>query len=366
MAFPDSYETATVEAVETVEIPQHRPPAVVAHSTPSRADTVSALLPHAPRERDFGKLADQAKRIGERLGAIVTGDGSSKAIYSFPAGQGRIEGPTVWLIGALWQEYGHVVVDSEVREERGGRVAITTSIVDRINGTAYRREHHTALAPAPARFAKKADQVERWATMQLQSAISKAERTTVQHFLPGWYVDIAVESARAAFGRNVLGKNADGSARSLGQAIAEALGAFEKNFKVTQAQLEDYLDAERPLWTLSDFAEVRAIYKRIQSGEATVEGVFGASVATTTSAPAAAPAPAGLDALGGEDKPASERKRAPRAKAADAAPAPAPEPSAPAAETSAPAAPAPAAATAPPPPPAMSVAAPPPPRSSQS
>lgn len=374
------YEAAEAVDVETVEIPQHRPIAV-AHAQPPR-DNVSMLLPPVPAKgRQFGHLADQAKRIGERLGAIVTGDGSSKALYSFPAGGSRIEGPTVWLIGALWQEYGHVVVDSEVREERGGRVAITTTIVDRINGTAYRREHHTALSPAPAKFARKADQAERWATMQLQSAISKAERTTVQHFLPGWYVDIAVESAREAFGKNVLGKNDDGSPRTLTQAIAEAVGAFERNLKVSQAQLEGLLEAERPLWTLSDFAEVRAVYRRIKNGEATVAGIFGEPSASSA-ASAAKSEPQGLDGLASDGAAAktapAEAAAPPPAKKAAAKKAPtaaAPTPPAAAAASvepePAPNSPAdagyapPVAAAAPPPPP-MSIAAPPPPRSSQS
>ena len=335
-----AYAEEQQQAVETVVIDTQR--GALAVAAPQQRDNVTPLLPRVPAGRDFGRLADQAKRIGERLGAVVTGDGSSKAIYSFPAGQSRIEGPTVWLIGALWQEYGHVVVDCEIREERGGRVAISTTIVDRINGTAYRREHHTSLTPPPAKFARKADQVERWNTMQIQSAISKAERTTVQHFLPGWYVDIAVEAAREAFGRNVLGKNADGSPRSLGQAIADALDAYARDFKVSQAQLEDYLSAERPLWTLSDFAEVRALYKKLKSGEVTVPSIFGAEPEKPA---AATTAPAKSEGLGGlvddaEPKPNSPAdagyakptetapRKAPPKKSAAPAPAPAPAPAA--------------------------------------
>lgn len=313
------------QAVDTVVIDTTSRGTLAPVAQPAR-DNVSALLPPTPRGRDFNRLADQAKRIGERLGAVVTGEGASKAIYSFPAGNGRIEGPTVWLIGALWQEYGHVVVDSEVREERGGRIAITTTIVDRINGTAYRRDHHTALAPAPAKFARKADQMERWNTMQLQSAISKAERTTVQHFLPGWYVDAAMDAAREAFGRNVLGKNQDGSPRSLQQAIGDALEAFARDFKIAQAQLEEYLDAARSLWTLSDFAEVRALFGKLKRGEATVAGVFGepAPVQQAATAPASAPKADGLGGLVDDEPKANSPADAGYTKPAEPAPRKAP------------------------------------------
>lgn len=343
-----AYAEDQQQATETVVLDQHRPPAIV---QPQARDNVSALLPVAPKGREFGRLADMAKRIGERLGAIVTGEGSSKAIYSFPVGQGsRVEGPTVWLIGALWQEYGHVVVDSEIREERGGRVAITTTIVDRINGTAYRREHHTALSPAPAKFARKPDQAERWYTMQLQSAISKAERTTVQHFLPGWYVDIAVESAKEAFGKNVLGKHPNGNPMTLAEAIDASLRMLERDFKVSQAMIEELIDAERPLWTISDFAEVRALYKKLQTGAATVAGVFGtegppkpAATTTATAAPAKSEGLGGLVDDAAEPKPNSPAD-AGHTKPAEAAPRKAPPkkaPAAAAATTTATAAPAP-------------------------
>lgn len=276
------------EAIDVVELPTgSRSLSTQVASAPLARDAVSALLPPAPRGRDVNRLAQAARQVGERLGSIITPQGSSKALYSFPAGQSRVEGPTVWLIGALWQEYGHVVVDSEVREERAGRIAIVTTIIDRINGTAYRREHHTSLAPAPAKFASKPDQVERWQTMQMQSAISKAERTTVQHFLPGWYVDVAVEAARKAFGADVL------KGKTVQEAQAEAVQAFGQTFGVSQAQLEDWVGGERPLWTVTDLAEMRGLFVRLKRGELTVAGVFGG----TPSQGAAPSRPAGLDSL---------------------------------------------------------------------
>lgn len=254
-------------------------------------DAISPLLPSSPPQgRDLNRLAMVARQVGERLGVSTTTQGQSRAIYSFPAGNSRIEGPTVWLIGALWQEWGHVVVDSQVREERNGRVAITTTIVDRINGTAYRREHHTAIAPAPARFAKNPEQSERWNAMQLQSAISKAERTTVQHFLPGWYVDLAVEAARAAFGSKVLG------GKSLAEARNACLDAFN-GIGVSPGQLEEWVGAEVPLWTVTDIGDLRGLYRQIKAGELSAEGVFGSAGSASTNGKAKEPAAGGLEAL---------------------------------------------------------------------
>lgn len=345
---PYTQTTTASESVPVVELPPSSSRALAPVVDTGVRDPITPLLPATPTGRDINRLAQVARQVGERLGLSTTPQGQSRAMYSFPAGGSRIEGPTVWLIGALWQEYGHVVVDSEVREERAGRVAITTTIVDRINGTAYRREHHTSIAPAPGKFAGKPDQVERWNTMQLQSAISKAERTTVQHFLPGWYVDVAVDAARAAFGSKVLG------GKTLGEARSAALEGFEK-LGVSRAQLEDWVGGEAPLWTVTDIGDLRGLYRQIKAGDLTIEGVFGGG-SSKPSEPKAT-AGGGLDGLAAKPESKKRTKRSeaseqaePEPKAAEAAPPAEPEPVAAQASSAAAAPPPPAGSAAPPPP----------------
>lgn len=312
---------------------------------------LAALLPRAPHKRDDNRLIETARRIGERMGMTFDNQGKSRALYSFPAGGSTIEGPTVWLIEALWQEYGDIIVKNKVREERGGRVVITTSIVDMVNRTGYERENMSTLTPAPGKFANKPDQAERWATMQLQSSISKAERTTVEHFLPRWYVDTAMDAARRAMSAEIL-KDRDGKPITLEQGFALAIDAYGKRYGVTLEQLEEYIGEARALWTLGDFAELRGLQGQLVRGEVAVAKVFPLKAAAPSATkPAEAKKAEGLDGLASEDatepkpnspadvgftKPSEPAKRQKKAAAEPPpqAPTPTTPPASPAAESS--------------------------------
>lgn len=313
---------------ELVSLPNYTPSAQPPQQVRASAD-LAAMLPPVPEGRDYDGLMNAARRNGERIGSQWSAQGNNRAIYSFPAGGSRIEGATIWLIGALWQDYGHLLVDSEVTEERAdGGVKITTTVIDRINGTIYRRDHRYTLAPAPGKFANKVDQRSRWEAMQLQSAISKAERTTVEHFLPAWYVDAAKDAAYQAMGSKLLTKEVDGRrvTVSLGEALGEAVAAY-KALGVSQAQLEARLGAERPLWALTDLSELRVLYRELKSGTVTIPQAFpdeaspakGSGLSGLASEPQPAPKPAASKST---SKRTSKRASKKTSKAAEPEPAP--------------------------------------------
>jgi hypothetical protein len=182
-----------------------------------------------------------------------------------------------------------------------------------VNRTGYERENMSTLPPAPGKFGNKPDQVERWATMQLQASISKAERTTVEHFLPRWYVDTAMDAARRAMSAEIL-KDRDGKPITLEQGFALAIEAYGKRFGITLEQLEEYIGEARALWTLGDFAELRGLQGQLARGEVAVAKVFPPKAATT--AKTEPPKSEGLDGLAGDEgaepKPNSPNEPAPR------------------------------------------------------
>lgn len=321
-------QTATAEDVDDVQVVDIDRGRVPASYQPRERAGIASLMPPPATSRDYKRLEASAKRVGERLGLTFNAKGDSKAFYSFPVSSkdgttSRIEGPTVWMMESLWQEYGDVVLQTNVQEERGGRVIITCAIADRVNRNMMSREVIATIAPPPAKFARKPDQVERWNTMQLQSAISKATRTLIEHFLPRWYVDAAIDAARGAIASKLLGTNEDGAPTgnrfTLAEALDSAVGAYAKQFKVGLGQLEDLIGAQRPVWTLSDLAELRALYSQLRRGEVSIAEAFPAA-AQTTPAKSDAPAATGLDALSGagEAKPKTEPAAAPAAKKAPA------------------------------------------------
>jgi hypothetical protein len=278
----EDYADPTADMID-VRVQEVRPAMLPAIAQPRAGnDAVKDLLPEVPESRSYDRLERAAVAIGTRMGSEFNAQGNNRAIYSWTAGGNRIEGATVWLIGALWQEYGHVVVDTFVSDQNGQRVTITGMVADRINGTVYRRPHIYTLAPAPGKFARDVAQSSRWEAMQLQSALSKAERTTVEHFLPAWYVDTAKRAAYAAMTSRLLKRLKPGCDPKHDQSwvtvsLTEALNDAEAHFKslgVSRAMLEWLLDGDRPTWNLTDLGELRALAKALMQGDKTVAQVF--------------------------------------------------------------------------------------------
>lgn len=268
----ESAYTVPSEDTKTIVVPKNQPPSVRGGDM---AAGIMSMLSPPPKNRDLSALDREAKRIGHQFGGTQDAQGKSRALYSFPAGGGNIEGATVWLIEALLQSYGHCAVEMHTDEDARdpNRVTITTTVVDFVNSVIYRRPHVASLAPAPAKFANKADQIERWRSMQMQSAVSKAGRTAIQHALPAWYVDTAILAAREAMSSRLL-TDRNGKRITFKQAIESATAWYQDEQNVSLADLEAFLEMDRPSWTLSELAYLRETSARINRGEASVAELF--------------------------------------------------------------------------------------------
>ena len=275
------------------EIPTSQPLAVLPR--PAGASEYAAFLDVATTAppRDEGAMLAAAKRIGELLG--------KSAFYSFPAGQGRIEGPSIDLAYALAQAWGRCVTRCMVTESAGNRVTLRGQFVDLLTIAIIERDYTATLTPAPGKFANKPDQVDRWRVMQEQSAISKAVRGAILGGLPAWYVDAAMRAAFAAAEGTALG------GKTLGAAVADTLAHFATH-EIGKADLEAWLGRPVDLWTSFDIGGLRELARDIKGGRVTVAMVRG-------SGGSAEPAASGKDALFGK-----------RAKAPPVKTAPAPEP----------------------------------------
>lgn len=207
------------------------------------------------RSRDEAALAKTAQRIGERMG--------ERAIYSFPAGGSRVEGPTVHLVEALAQAWGNLFYGVRIESIEGDRVVIMGLCADAITGTVAARPAMFTLPPAPAKFANKADQASRWESMQVQNAISKATRGVLQHALPRWYIDLAYEAADRTRCSEL--KDRDGNPLTLEQAIAQVIDAFGKS-NIGLDGLEAFVGSPRALWVLSDLFGLRKAFHDLRSG----------------------------------------------------------------------------------------------------
>lgn len=260
----------------TTTIFDEAPPAIEMPDAPAGADLPAVYRPLPPvqsiapelqflaqvsqgQQRDETQMLRRARRVGEMLG--------ERATYDFPAGGGRVQGPTVQLAEALAAEWGHLWWGTRIDLIDGDRVQLTSVVVDALRCTVCTRPGVFTLAPAPGKFRAKPDQTARWEAMQTQVAISKCQRTAILHALPDWYIQAALEGAERRVQRDVLG---DRTLPETQQATVQAFGALG----VTPEQLDVRMGAAPALWTLADIVELRALYAQIRRGAQTVAGAF--------------------------------------------------------------------------------------------
>lgn len=260
--------TEWASATESYDAPYSAPLVVQQPSSAGSGDM--AVLFHAAASRpprDPRRMTEIARTIGAKLALQLDNLGNNRALYSWEQGKGRVEGPTVGLVEALASEWGYIATKIEITSIEGDRVTIQCSIFDLQSVTMYVRPSVFTLAPASGRYAAKADQMQRWETMQVQSALSKAVRVALQHALPAWYVGAAVAAAKAEIGTKVL---KDEPVKVAAQPAIEALGSLG----VTQPQVERWVGGPAATWTATDVANLRALFKRIRDNETTVAAEF--------------------------------------------------------------------------------------------
>lgn len=264
-----------------------------------------AALAQSVGARDSARMLAEAKRVGALLG--------SRAFYDFPAGGGRVTGPTIDLMDALAIVWGRLVSEVAIVEETDARVHLRGCVVDLLALTAVKRDYVSAIAPPPGAFARKPDQADRWRTMQLQSASSKAIRGALEHALPVWLVDAALEAAR-----DTVAQRATGGV-PLPQARVNAIQNLERA-GMTAPECAAFVGQPIELWAVAELDALRVLLRRIRNGEVSIEGVRAELVRQAATAPSSAPTDRLADLGVKPAAPAPQAQQAPPA--ASQAPAP--------------------------------------------
>jgi len=233
-----------------------------------------ATLAQSVGARDSGRLLGEAKRVGALLG--------KRAYYDFPVGGGRATGPTIDLMDALAIVWGRLVSRVEIVEETDIRVHLRGRVVDLLAITAVERDYMSAIAPAPGKFARDPEQADRWRTMQLQSASSKAIRGALEHALPAWLVDAALDAARDTVAKRATGGVALPQARGNAIEMLARLG-------LTAAECAAFVGQPVDLWAVAELDTLRVLVTKLKAGEVSVEGVRAELVRQAATAPSSAP-----------------------------------------------------------------------------
>lgn len=221
------------------------------------AEFVSAAIDLPPR--NLPAILAEAKRVGQLLG--------ESAFYSFPAGGSKIEGATIDLSDALATVWGRCVTRVAIISEQGNRVHLRGVFVDLQALTVVERDFMAHLSPAPAGFASKPEQADRWRTMQLQAASSRAVRGATLHGLPAWLVDAALNAAMEVVRGGVL-KDRDGKPIALDTAKTNAATMMERH-GLTLSEVEATIGSVFDLWAIAEILALRKLDAQIRSGETT-------------------------------------------------------------------------------------------------
>lgn len=234
------------------------------------------------RDRDMGEMRRAAKSIGQAIGSMGIGNnGESRALYAWTQGGSRIEGATIKLIQALAQKWGCMSTSTEFTDRRGNQVELQVTIIDLVSLNINRRPFYFEMAPAPGKYANKPDQKQRWMTMQMQSGISKCVRSALESVLPDWFVQTAIDAAKAVQQERVLTRTDEAGNRrtiTLDEAADDATTAYREYFDVDLVTLEGHIGADRSMWTVTDIAGLRALFGKLKRGETTVAAAFPESV----------------------------------------------------------------------------------------
>lgn len=229
-------------------------------------------------------LIGAAKQIGELMGA--------DAFYRFPTGGAQVEGVSINLAQALAQAWGAIayqvrIMSVEPLASGGRKVHLRATVTDLKSLVAAEVDQVVSTSAPPGKFAKNAEQSERWHTMQTQSAASKIVRNAILRVLPSWYVDAAFVAAV-----NIDAQNAT-NGKSLPDARRDAEQHMVSKFGLTRAELEAFVGQPVDLWAAPQLGQIRDLASDLKHARTSVE-----QVRQTLSGEAAPARPTGKSALG--------------------------------------------------------------------
>lgn len=251
----------TDDDIETFE-----PPAI-RQETEDIAGLALVAREAGPRNRD--DMLKEARETGARLGAILDKVGEGTAAYyrwtvKSKDGPSVIEGPTIDLMDALVGIWGRVIYSVRILSEKGPRVVLRCRVFDLTSIVAHERDTPVFLRPAPGKFAEKPDEAERWRVMQLASAESKMIRSVLNHVIPSWLTETALNAARDAAAKKRTG------GKTLSEAVSKAVDGFRK-LSSDLEQVIRWVGKPVAAWDSFTLQELRELYRRLDHGELTAE-----------------------------------------------------------------------------------------------
>jgi hypothetical protein len=212
--------------------------------------------------RDEAHAAAEMERVCTRLGF------AEKAFYKLPRSGQTVEGPSVHLARELARIWGNIDYGvTEMRQDdEYGQSEIQAYAWDLQTNA---RSQQTFIVPHKKDTKSGAKRLEKMQEIYENNANNGAKRVREAIFavLPQWLVDDAQRICRDTIAR--------GDGAPLEERITAAIGVFEKDFGVTQAQLIAKLGGRPPeKWDEQDVAGLQVTYRSLKAREVTKEQEF--------------------------------------------------------------------------------------------
>lgn len=178
-------------------------------------------------------------------------------------GPARIEGPSIDLAMCLARNYGNCAVDVEAAETPT-HYMLKGIFIDLESGFTCPRLFRQRKNQSLGR--KMEEDADRQEDIVFQIGQSKAIRNAIVRAMPGWLVEKAIETAKAAELKNINPEN-------IHLARARVLQFFEA-YGVTADRIEAKLGRNADEWSAKDIVELRGMATAIKEGRISAEELF--------------------------------------------------------------------------------------------
>lgn len=191
------------------------------------------------------------------------------AVYSYPRGGTKVEGPSIRLAEVLAQNWGNLAFGVKELEQREGEsvaMAYAWDLETNVRQEKIFTVKHTRKARG--KLKKLDDPRDIYELVANQGA--RRLRSCILGIIPGDIVDKAVEECN----RTLQGNNTE----PLKDRISKSLKIFKEKYRVTQEQIEDRFGYNIDAFTERDLIELGKIYNSLKDGMSKPEDWFDKSV----------------------------------------------------------------------------------------
>jgi len=191
------------------------------------------------------------------------------AVYSYPRGGMKVEGPSIRLAEVLAQNWGNLAFGVKELEQRAGEsvaMAYAWDLETNVRQEKVFTVPHTRKAKGNI---KKLDDPRDIYELVANNGARRL-RACILGIIPGDIVDKAVEECN----KTMQGNNAE----PLKERIAKSLKIFKEKYQVTQEQIENKFGYNTDAFTERDLVELGKIYTSLKDGMSKPEDWFDKSV----------------------------------------------------------------------------------------